>query len=44
MTAGLDSVAPRYAASTEELRRYKEITRKDVLGAALKRRSAKFVG
>ena len=42
MNAGLDIVAPLYAASTEEGRRFNEITRKDGLGAALKWRSAQF--
>jgi len=42
INAGLDIVAPLYAASTEEGRRFNEITRKDGLGAALKWRAAQF--
>ena len=42
MNAGLDIAAPLYAASTEEGRRFNEITRKDGLGAALRWRSAQF--
>lgn len=42
VNAGLDIVAPLYAASTEVGRRFNEITRKEGLGAALRWRSAQF--
>jgi enoyl-CoA hydratase/carnithine racemase len=42
MNAGLDIVAPLYAARTEVGERFNEITRKDGLGAALKWRAAQF--
>jgi enoyl-CoA hydratase/carnithine racemase len=42
MNAGLDIVAPLYAARTEVGQRFNEITRKDGLGAALKWRAAHF--
>jgi enoyl-CoA hydratase len=42
MNAGLDIVAPLYAARTEVGQRFNEITRKDGLGAALKWRAAQF--
>jgi enoyl-CoA hydratase len=42
MHAGLDIVAPLYAARTEIGQRFNEITRKDGLGAALKWRAAQF--
>lgn len=42
VNAGLDSVAPLYAAHTEGGQRFNEITRKDGLGAALKWRAAQF--
>ena len=42
LNAGLDIVAPLYAAQTEVGRRFNEITRKDGLGAALRWRAAQF--
>jgi enoyl-CoA hydratase/carnithine racemase len=42
LNAGLDIVAPLYAARTEVGQRFSEITRKDGLGAALKWRAAQF--
>jgi hypothetical protein len=42
LNAGLDIVAPLYAARTEVGLRFNEITRKDGLGAALKWRAAQF--
>ena len=42
LNAGLDIVAPLYAARTEVGQRFNEITRKDGLGAALKWRAAQF--
>jgi enoyl-CoA hydratase/carnithine racemase len=42
VNAGLDIVAPLYAARTEVGQRFNEITRKDGLGAALKWRAAQF--
>jgi enoyl-CoA hydratase/carnithine racemase len=42
VNAGLDIVAPLYAARTEVGQRLREITRKDGLGAALKWRAAQF--
>ena len=42
INAGLDIVAPLYAARTEVGQRFGEITRKDGLGAALKWRAAQF--
>jgi len=42
INAGLDIVAPLYAARTEVGQRFGEITRKDGLGAALKWRAAGF--
>jgi len=42
MQAGLDVVAPLYAAKTEAGMRFKEITREKGLGAALKWRGAQF--
>jgi enoyl-CoA hydratase/carnithine racemase len=42
LNAGLDIVAPLYAARTEVGQRFGEITRKDGLGAALKWRAAQF--
>ncbi len=42
VNAGLDIVAPLYAARTEVGQRFGEITRKDGLGAALKWRTAQF--
>ena len=42
LNAGLDIVAPLYAARTEVGQRFNEISRKDGLGAALKWRAAQF--
>jgi len=42
VNAGLDIVAPLYAASTEVGKRFNEITRKEGLGAALRWRAAQF--
>jgi hypothetical protein len=42
MNAGLDIVAPLYAARTEVGQPFNEITRKDGLGAALKWRAVQF--
>jgi enoyl-CoA hydratase/carnithine racemase len=42
LNAGLDIVAPLYAARTEVGQRFNEIARKDGLGAALKWRAAQF--
>ena len=42
LSAGLDIVAPLYAARTEVGERFSEITRKDGLGAALKWWAAQF--
>jgi enoyl-CoA hydratase len=40
--AGLDTLAPLYAAKTEEGQQFKDITEKDGLGAALKWRRSQF--
>jgi hypothetical protein len=42
MQAGLDVVAPLYAAKTEAGMQFHDITQKDGLGAALKWRRAQF--
>ena len=42
MQAGLDVVAPLYAAKTEAGLKFKEITKESGLGAALKWRGAQF--
>jgi enoyl-CoA hydratase len=42
MMAGLDILAPLYAADTEEGRHFKELTKAGGLGAALKWRRAQF--
>src|SRR5205085_7201060 len=42
MQAGIDVVAPLYAASTEVGMQFREITSKEGLGAALKWRKAQF--